>query len=103
MALLTRRQAGADAVVPEAEAVAAANEKALDHTERESLPEIDRQAEKKLLWKLDLAIVPMVMLLYLLNNLDRVNLGNARLFHLDEDLNLHGNRYQLAVSILFVT
>jgi MFS family permease len=64
---------------------------------------IDEIAEKKLLQKLDRWIVPPVMLLYLLSFLDRVNIGNARLFHLEEDLGLHGNDYQLAVSILFVT
>lgn len=35
--------------------------------------------------------------------LDRVNIGNARLYGLAEDLSLTGNRYQIAVSILFVT
>lgn len=33
----------------------------------------------------------------------RVNIGNARLFGLEEDLGLHGNQYQTAVSLLFVT
>jgi MFS family permease len=32
-----------------------------------------------------------------------VNIGNARLYHLEEDLGLTGNQFQVAVSILFVT
>jgi hypothetical protein len=32
-----------------------------------------------------------------------VNIGNARLYGLEEDLGLHGNQYQTAVSLLFVT
>lgn len=32
-----------------------------------------------------------------------VNIGNARLYGLEEDLGLVGNQYQVAVSILFVT
>lgn len=32
-----------------------------------------------------------------------VNIGNARLYNLPEDLGLVGNQYQIAVSILFVT
>jgi MFS family permease len=32
-----------------------------------------------------------------------VNIGNARLYNLSEDLGLVGNQYQIAVSILFVT
>lgn len=32
-----------------------------------------------------------------------VNIGNARLYHLERDLGLVGNQFQVAVSILFVT
>jgi hypothetical protein len=42
------------------------------------LPEIDRVAEKKLLRKLDIHIVPFAMLLYITSYLDRINIGNAR-------------------------
>ncbi|KXT10758.1 hypothetical protein AC579_6850 [Pseudocercospora musae] len=54
---------------------------------------IDRAKERKLVRKLDLHIVPVVMLLYLLSFLDRssrdrVNIGNARLYGMEEDLNL---------------
>ncbi|KAL9123130.1 MAG: hypothetical protein Q9187_000319 [Circinaria calcarea] len=40
--------------------------------------EIDHNAEKRLVRKLDLHIIPVVMLLYLLSFLDRINIGNAR-------------------------
>lgn len=33
----------------------------------------------------------------------RVNIGNARLYGLEEDLNLSSNQFQIAVSIFFVT
>ncbi|KAI4229804.1 MAG: hypothetical protein L6R36_000591 [Xanthoria steineri] len=68
-----------------------------------TVPDIDPVAEKKLVRKLDLHIIPFVMLLYLFSFLDRVNIGNARLYGLEEDLGLTGNQYQTAVSILFVT
>lgn len=32
-----------------------------------------------------------------------VNIGNARLYGMEEDLGLVGNQYQVAVCILFVT
>jgi sugar phosphate permease len=64
---------------------------------------IDRSAEAKLVRKLDFFIIPITMLLYLFSFLDRVNIGNARLYGLEKDLGLHGNQYQTAVSILFVT
>ncbi|KAF2760738.1 putative MFS transporter [Pseudovirgaria hyperparasitica] len=66
-------------------------------------PEIDIQAEKRLVRKLDLYIVPVVMLLYLLSFLDRVNIGNARLYGLESDLKLSPKQFQVAISILFVT
>ncbi|KAI4261786.1 MAG: hypothetical protein L6R42_003018, partial [Xanthoria sp. 1 TBL-2021] len=67
------------------------------------VPEINHVAEKKLVRKLDLHIIPFIMLLYLFSFLDRVNIGNARLYGMEEDLGLMGNQYQTAVSILFVT
>ena len=33
----------------------------------------------------------------------QVNIGNARLYGLEEDLGLVGDQYQIAVSIFFVT
>ncbi|KAH6988092.1 major facilitator superfamily domain-containing protein [Ilyonectria sp. MPI-CAGE-AT-0026] len=59
--------------------------------------------EEKLVRKLDLHIVPLIMLLYTFSFLDRVNIGNARLYNLEGDLGLVGNQFQIAVSILFVT
>ncbi|KAF4126113.1 Major Facilitator Superfamily [Geosmithia morbida] len=59
--------------------------------------------EKKLLRKLDGHIIPLVMALYLFSFLDRVNIGNARLYGLEEDLGLSPSQFQVSVSILFVT
>ncbi|KAH8817308.1 putative MFS transporter [Xylogone sp. PMI_703] len=64
---------------------------------------IDSKREKALLRKLDLALIPIIMLLYLFSFLDRVNIGNAKLYGLEEDLGLKGDQYQVTVSILFVT
>ncbi|KAF2121991.1 high-affinity nicotinic acid transporter-like protein [Lophiotrema nucula] len=73
-----------------------------DSVERQ-LEELDVVAEKKLVRKLDLYLIPVVMLLYLLSFLDRVNIGNARLYKMETDLGLVDNQFQIAVSILFVT
>ena len=66
-------------------------------------PSIDHVAENRLVRKLDFFIIPPVMLLYFASFLDRVNIGNARLYHLERDLHLRGSQYQTAVSLLFVT
>ncbi|UNI17643.1 hypothetical protein JDV02_003971 [Purpureocillium takamizusanense] len=59
--------------------------------------------ERKLVRKLDLHIIPLVMGLYLFSFLDRVNIGNARLYGLEKDLGLSSTQFQVSVSILFVT
>ncbi|KAF9891595.1 hypothetical protein FE257_003606 [Aspergillus nanangensis] len=57
---------------------------------------------RKLLRKVDLHLLPFLVIMYLLNFLDRNNLSQARLGTLEEDLNMHGTDYNLATSILFV-
>jgi hypothetical protein len=46
--------------------------------------------DKKLMWKVDLRLVPWLSFLYLLSFLDRANIGNARLAGMEEDLNMSG-------------
>ncbi|KAK5085352.1 hypothetical protein LTR05_004636 [Lithohypha guttulata] len=58
--------------------------------------------EKQLRRKIDLAIMPMVVLVYLMNYIDRNNYAAARLQGLEEDLNLTPQQYQTGLSILFV-
>lgn len=59
-------------------------------------------AEKKLLLKIDLHILPCLCILYALAFLDRVNIANARSFGLFDDLKLYGNRFNTALTIFFV-
>lgn len=59
--------------------------------------------EKKLLLKMDLHIVPTLAVLYLLSFLDRGNIGNANIEGLSDDLKLHGNQYNLCLTIFFIT
>ncbi|KAI4907182.1 hypothetical protein J4E90_009684 [Alternaria incomplexa] len=70
-----------------------------------SMIDIDPITEAKLLRKLDIRIVPMICWIYLMNFMDRVNIGNARLYKMEEDLGMdpNSNQFQIAVSILFVT
>ncbi|KXJ87475.1 major facilitator superfamily domain-containing protein [Microdochium bolleyi] len=66
-------------------------------------PPPGEEVEARILKKLDRRIIPMCCWIYLMNFMDRVGIGNARLFGLEEDLGLVGDQYQIAVSILFVT
>lgn len=66
-------------------------------------PPIDRRAEKRLLRKLDSFILPWVILIYVFSFLDRINVGNARLYGLEKELELSGNDFQVVSAVLFAT
>ncbi|RMZ88016.1 hypothetical protein DV736_g4754, partial [Chaetothyriales sp. CBS 134916] len=63
---------------------------------------IDPAAEKRLVWKFDLRILPTLAVMYLFNSLDKSNLGNAKTAGLEKDLGLHGDDYNMILSIFFV-
>ncbi|ORX90015.1 hypothetical protein K493DRAFT_149283, partial [Basidiobolus meristosporus CBS 931.73] len=62
----------------------------------------DPAAEKALVRKLDRRLIPFLALLYLCSFLDRVNIGNAKLAHIDQDLALTGAEYNWSLSIFFI-
>jgi hypothetical protein len=66
-------------------------------------PEVlDLKTERRVIWKCDLHVVPVLMVLYLFAFLDRINIGNARLQGLEDDLGMQGNDYNLALFIFFI-
>ncbi|CAK7243534.1 MAG: hypothetical protein STHCBS139747_005059 [Sporothrix thermara] len=64
---------------------------------------IDPEAERRLLRKLDMYILPGVFITYLFSFLDRTNIGNAKTAGMPADLHLVGNQINIAVSIFYVT
>lgn len=65
-------------------------------------PEWHKQISKKLLLKIDLHLLPWIVLMYLTNFLDRTALAQARLGTLEKDLRLKGTNFNTITSILFV-
>ena len=65
-------------------------------------PEERARKERQLRRKIDIRLLPLLILMYVLNYLDRNNIASARLGGLEADLNLVGSQYQVCVSILFV-
>ncbi|KAH1701629.1 hypothetical protein KXV70_007606 [Aspergillus fumigatus] len=65
-------------------------------------PEWHQQMTRRLLRKVDLHLLPFLVVMYLLNFLDRNNLSQARLGTLEKDLGMTGTDFNLATSILFV-
>ncbi|RDW72222.1 hypothetical protein BP5796_08256 [Coleophoma crateriformis] len=52
-------------------------------------PSWDKAEESRLLWKMDLMILPALFVFYTLSFLDRINIGNAAIEGLNEDLGLN--------------
>ncbi|KAK3617778.1 hypothetical protein LTR56_014953 [Elasticomyces elasticus] len=76
---------------------------------------ISESAERALLWKFDLRILPLLAVMYLFNALDKANLGvsgwrtyqeqevNAKTGGLEKSLGMEGtNQYNILLSIFFV-
>lgn len=56
----------------------------------------------QLLRKIDLHLLPFLIVMYMLNFLDRSNLAQARQGTLEKDLGMRGTDFNLATSIFFV-
>ncbi|KAF7309928.1 MFS domain-containing protein [Mycena indigotica] len=83
-------------------------------------PQVDTSGvdEKKLLRKIDFALIPWFSCLYLLSFLDRTSIGNAKvpgitrcwltllnkkkLYHLEADLKITDSQYLLALTVFFI-
>ncbi|KAI9743057.1 MAG: hypothetical protein M1818_003352 [Claussenomyces sp. TS43310] len=63
---------------------------------------IDPAAERRLVWKFDLRILPVLAAMYLFNSLDKSNLGNAKTDGMEETLGMHGNQYNTVLSVFYV-
>ncbi|KAF2124736.1 pantothenate transporter liz1 [Dothidotthia symphoricarpi CBS 119687] len=68
---------------------------AMSHEQRQ-------QAEARMRKKIDTRLLPMIILMYIMNYLDRNNIAAVRLAGLQDELNLSSVQYQTIVSILFV-
>ncbi|KAK7954671.1 major facilitator superfamily domain-containing protein [Apiospora saccharicola] len=58
--------------------------------------------EIRLVRKLDMCIMPVLWVMYFFHNVDRSSLAQARLNHLERDLDMHGTEFNTAVAILLV-
>ncbi|KAF9006193.1 MFS general substrate transporter [Cyathus striatus] len=63
---------------------------------------IDPNAEKKLLRKLDIVLLPMFTLIYCCNFIDRTSIGNARIAGLEKDLGMKGFDLNIALTVYYI-
>ncbi|KAF2745035.1 MFS general substrate transporter [Sporormia fimetaria CBS 119925] len=73
------------------------------HNEDE-ISEEQRKMEAKVLRKIDYRLIPILGIMYAVSGIDRVNLSNARVAGMNEDLRFDiGDRYSIALLVFFVT
>ncbi|KAK9448371.1 major facilitator superfamily domain-containing protein [Limtongia smithiae] len=70
---------------------------------QKELDTIDPAERARIRRKFDYRVVPFGVLGYLVAYIDRSNAGNAKLLGLVDDLELTGNRFNIALSAFFVT
>lgn len=59
------------------------------------------EAEAKLRKKIDTRLLPMIILMYIMNYLDRNNIAAVRLAGLQDELNLSSVQYQVGPNLRF--
>ncbi|KAF2452660.1 major facilitator superfamily domain-containing protein [Lineolata rhizophorae] len=57
---------------------------------------------KKVIRKIDIRLLPLLVFLYTLTFLDRVNIGNARLWGMEDDLGMTGYHYNIVVMVFYI-
>lgn len=57
---------------------------------------------KRILRKIDLAILPIILIVYCLQFLDKSTLSYASVFGILEDANLHGDQYSWLGAVVYV-
>ncbi|CAK7238089.1 hypothetical protein SEUCBS140593_010316 [Sporothrix eucalyptigena] len=69
---------------------------------RNLTPEELKKVGRRAVFKEDIIIMPCLMIMYILNYLDRNNISAAKLANITTELHLSSTQYQTCVSILFV-
>lgn len=57
---------------------------------------------RKAILKLDSRVMPCMVIMYIMNYLDRQNIASAKLAGIEEDLSMNDVQYQTCISILFI-
>ncbi|KAI1851539.1 hypothetical protein JX265_012379 [Neoarthrinium moseri] len=63
----------------------------------------DKHMTRNILWKLDTRILPILAVLFLCSFLDRTNVGNARLYNLEQDVGMTDHQYDQGLAVFYAT
>ena len=64
------------------------------------MPPLQHTTETRLLAKIDLHVIPVLLIMFTLTFLDKVNIANAEVFGLSKDIGLVKTEYNTAVRAL---
>ncbi|KAA1470621.1 MFS general substrate transporter [Dentipellis sp. KUC8613] len=67
------------------------------------LGELRASAEKKLVWKLDTRLLPTIIVIFIMNYIDRTAVTAARLKGLEQDLHLTDIQYNTILAVLYAS
>ena len=95
MSVLQEKETPGKGVEPVANAVVPASEDSVDNEP------VTAAEERRLVRKLDLIIFPIFFIIYMMSFLDRINISNARIQGMVKDLDLHGNRFNVALFVSY--
>jgi hypothetical protein len=73
-------------------------------TESETIFSIENEAQlsRRVIWKCDLRLVPILGSLYFTAFLDRINIANAKLEGFEKELQMPSNGYNMSLWIFFL-
>ncbi|KAH6696896.1 major facilitator superfamily protein, partial [Plectosphaerella plurivora] len=69
----------------------------------ETITDAQREIEKAIRHKFDRRVLPLGIIIFLVAHIDRSNMSNALVLGLREDADLSGDRFNVALSMFFVT
>ncbi|KAH7418615.1 putative MFS transporter [Cadophora sp. MPI-SDFR-AT-0126] len=64
---------------------------------------VDSAMTRKILFKLDIRIIPVLALLFLCSFLDRTNVGNAKTYKLEANLGMTDHQYDTGLAVFYAT
>ncbi|GJE96617.1 MFS general substrate transporter [Phanerochaete sordida] len=66
-------------------------------------PTLSKAEQRRLYWKIDMRLLPILILMELCSSMDRSNIGNAKIQGLTTQLDLTGSRYNNALALYFLS
>lgn len=66
-------------------------------------PEYHARMTRRILFKVDTRVLPILALLFLCSFLDRTNVGNAKIYGLAEDLGMTNLQYNQGLAVFYAT